>query len=99
MKDNIKECWKNDLWLKIMTFVAIGLIVASFVLPPTGIIDPSVFAGTGELFAFGAIWEFNRAMDKNIAMKIKIKETELEILQRKQQGMAIEDETKILEDE
>ena len=74
-----KECWRQDIWLKILTFTSIGLVISSFIVPPTGIIDPSVLAATGELAGFGAIWEFNKAMDKNIDAKVKIKELELEV--------------------
>lgn len=77
------QCWKKDFWLKILTFASIGLIIASFIVPPAGIIDPSVLAATGELAGFGAIWEFNKAMNKNIDAKVKIKELELEINRQK----------------
>jgi len=37
---------------------AIALLVASFVLPPTGVIDNSVIAGVGEIFAFASLAAF-----------------------------------------
>lgn len=35
--------------------LSIVLIVTSFVIPPRGVIDPSVLAGVGELFAFATL--------------------------------------------
>ena len=35
--------------------VSIGLLVAGFLVPPAGIIHPSVLTAVGELFAFAAL--------------------------------------------
>ena len=35
--------------------VSIGLIVAGFIVPPTGVIDGSVLTAVGELFAFATL--------------------------------------------
>jgi hypothetical protein len=35
--------------------MSIALMVASFLLPPQGVIDPSVLTATGILFAFAAL--------------------------------------------
>ena len=72
-----KECWHTDLWLKILTLTSVLLIIASFVLPPLGIIDGSVLAAVGELTGIGALWEFTKAINKNISAKVKIKELEI----------------------
>lgn len=44
---------------KCVFFVCLGLsvclIVASFVIPPKGVIDPSVLGAIGELFAFATL--------------------------------------------
>lgn len=37
--------------------VSILLIISSFILPPTGIIDPSVLAAVGEIFAFATLYK------------------------------------------
>lgn len=77
--DECKQCWKEDIWLKVLTFTSVGLVIASFIVPPLGIIDGSVLAAVGELTGIGALWEFSKAMKKNINAKVKIKEIELEI--------------------
>lgn len=77
-----KECWHSDLWLKILTLTSVLLIIASFIVPPLGIIDGSVLAAVGEMTGIGALWEFTKAIDKNINAKVKIKEIEMEISQK-----------------
>lgn len=75
----IVECWKEDLWLKILTITAVLLILASFIVPPTGVIDGSVLAAVGELTGIGALWQFTKAVNRNLDTKVKIKEIELEL--------------------
>lgn len=36
--------------------VALGLIIASFFVPPMGVIDPSVLQAVGEILVFPVIW-------------------------------------------
>ena len=79
-----KECWKEDIWLKILTITSVALIISSFVVPPLGIIDGSVLAAVGELTGLGSLWEFTKAMKKNIDAKVKIKEIELELKNNKE---------------
>lgn len=79
MGKTIVECWKEDLWLKILTITSILLIVAAFFIPPMAVIDGSVLAAVGELTGIAAIWQFTKALNKNIDAKVKIKEIELEI--------------------
>lgn len=79
-----KECWKEDIWLKILTITSVGLIISSFIVPPLGIIDGSVLAAVGELTGIGALWQFTKAMNRNIDAKVKIKEIELELNNNKE---------------
>ena len=76
---NCKECWKEDLWLKILTISSILLIVGAFIVPPMAVIDSSILIAVGELTGIGALWQFTKAMNRNINAKVKIKEIELEI--------------------
>lgn len=39
----------------ICLIVSIGLCVAGFILPPTGVIDPSVLTAVGELLGFASV--------------------------------------------
>ena len=74
-----KECWKEDIWLKILTITSVVLIISSFIVPPLGIVDGSILAAVGELTGIGALWQFTKAMNRNIDAKVKIKEIELEL--------------------
>lgn len=63
MVETVKKWWKDgDKHWKIVFYISQGisafLIVASWVVPPIGTIDPSVFAAIGELFAFPALLGF-----------------------------------------
>lgn len=52
------------------------LIIVSFILPPTGIIDPSALRGAGMIFTFGAVVE---GLVTNKIIKITHKDTEIYI--------------------
>lgn len=76
----MKKVWNilNGDWLfKLFSFSSIGLITASFIVPPTGVIDPSVFAGVGEIFAFAALYEVHRAIDKGMGATIQHNNTSI----------------------
>lgn len=79
----IKQVWKEDIWLKLLTIVSILLIVIAFFIPPMAVIDSSVLAATGILAGLGALWELDTAIDKHLNAKIKIKDIELEITRQK----------------
>lgn len=68
-----------DIWFHIFAIISICLIVTSFFIPPTGIIDSSVFAGVGELFAFAALWEVHIAIKKGIDARVTHHDTTIEI--------------------
>lgn len=61
----------HNLWFYIFSGVAMGLIIASFIVPPTGVIDPSVLAATGEIFAFAALGAVIKAIDKGVDAKVQ----------------------------
>ena len=61
----------HNLWFYIFSGVAMGLIIASFIVPPTGVVDPSVLAATGEIFAFAALGAVIKAIDKGVDAKVQ----------------------------
>lgn len=79
----LKECWKDDICLKILTIVSVLLIVIAFFVPPMAVIDSSVLTAAGILTGIGALWELNEAVDNHLNAKIKIAEIELEISRNK----------------
>lgn len=68
-----------DMWFHIFASTSIMLIVTSFFIPPTGIIDSSVFMGVGELMGFAAIWEVHIAIKKGLDAKVTHNNTTIEI--------------------
>lgn len=48
-----RECKALSGWVCLLT--ALALIVGSFCLPPIGIVDTSVLAAVGEIFAFATL--------------------------------------------
>ena len=68
-----------DMWFHIFASTSLLLIITSFFIPPTGIIDSSVFMGVGELMGFGALWEVHLAIKKGMDAKIQHNNTTIEI--------------------
>lgn len=66
----IRNFLKNHLLFDVFSFIAIALIIASFIVPPTGTIDPSVLAATGEIFAFAALYVVLLAIEKGTPASI-----------------------------
>ena len=79
MAKKILEVLKRDILFHVFSLTSIGLLIASFVLPPTGAIDPSVFAGVGEIFAFAALYEVHRAIDRGMGAKVEHNNTSVTI--------------------
>lgn len=76
----MKDYFKNNYWFYILSGIAVLLIIASFICPPTGIIDSSVLAATGEIFAFAALGTVIKAIDKGIDAKLSKGDTTLEVI-------------------
>lgn len=69
----------HNFWFVFFSLVAVGLIVASFIVPPTGIIEPSVIAATGEIFAFAALGTVIKAIDKGVDARVQHRDTSVTI--------------------
>lgn len=62
-----------------ITATAMALLIASFVVLPTGVIDSSVLAAAGELFAFASLTIILIAIDKGIDAKVQHNNTTITI--------------------
>ena len=49
---------------------SISLLISSFILPPCGLIEPSVLAAVGELFGFASLGEIVAAIERGKTAKI-----------------------------
>ena len=56
------------LWVCLIT--AIGLLAASFIVPPTGEISPSALKGGSLLFAFATLMEAREAILEGFGFKL-----------------------------
>lgn len=76
-KKKSKESWfrkyfsrvnKTAFWTTLL--ISIALIVAAFFIPPQAVIDGSVIAATGELFAFAALGTVIEGIEKGRSVRI-----------------------------
>lgn len=75
----MRDIVKNNVAFWLTLTISIVLIVASFIVPPTGIIDPSVLAAIGELFGFASLGVVLRAIEKGVDARVKKGDTTVEI--------------------
>lgn len=83
MKNNTKElilnCTVRNSGFIILYGIALILLVASFILPPMGVIDDSVLKAVAEIFAFAGLLTVLRAIDRNMGIEFKKGDMSLEI--------------------
>lgn len=77
METKDKSNWFNRHFAEVNKFafwtcllISIGLIVGAFFVPPMSVIDSSVIAATGELFAFAALGTVIDGIEKGRRLKI-----------------------------
>lgn len=73
----VKTSTTIALWVCLAA--SLGLLVASFVVPPTGIIDPSVLRAASLLFGFAALFVVREAVMEGLGIKLTHGETTVEI--------------------
>lgn len=79
MSETLRK-FNNRYWLVlIITGVAIALVIASFIVPPTGVIDPSILAALGELLGFAALLTFIARAEAGDDVTFRRGETEITI--------------------
>ena len=69
----------TSVLLAVLTFVTVALLVASFIVPPTGKIDPSILSAAGEIFAFGTLWVVREAIKEGLSVKATHGNTTIEV--------------------
>ena len=72
--------------LAALTIVTVALLVASFIVPPTGVIDPSVLKAAGEIFAFGTLWVVREAIKEGLSVKAVHGNTTIEVGRDEEEG-------------
>lgn len=79
MKNIVKNYIIKDIWFYVLSLLSIGLIVAGFVVPPLGVIDPSVLTAVGEMLAFGALGVALRVINEHTQASITKGDMEINI--------------------
>ena len=82
MRKILKETWESNIWLRILSISSILLIIASFFVPPLGVLDGSVLAAVGELEGLGVLWIVLRAVEKGIGASFKKGDVEVDIKEK-----------------
>lgn len=77
MNKNVRTSTTIALWVCILA--AVGLFVASFCVPPTGVIDGSVLRAGSLLFAFGSLAVLREAIREGIGAKLTHGNTTIEV--------------------
>lgn len=77
MREFYKNYLANNSFFIFFSIAALLLIVAGFIVPPTGIIDSSILIAVGELNGTLAIGAVIKAIDNGRSASIKHKDTEL----------------------
>lgn len=73
----VKTSTTIALWVCLAA--SLGLLTASFVVPPTGIVDPSVLRAASLLFGFAALFVVREAVMEGLGIKLTHGETTVEI--------------------
>lgn len=73
----IKTSTSIALWLCL--FASISLLIASFIVPPMGVIDSSVLRAASLIFGFAALFVAREAIMEGLGVKLTHGETTFEI--------------------
>lgn len=79
MKNIVKNYIIKDIWFYVLSLLSIGLIVAGFLVPPLGMIDPSVLTAVGEMLGFGALGVALRVINEHTQASITKGDMEINI--------------------
>ena len=88
MKEILKVTWLTNIWMRILSISSILLIIASFFVPPLGVIDGSILAAVGELEGLGVLWIVMRAVEKGTAASFKKGDVEVDIKEKEEKKSA-----------
>ena len=68
----MKVVWKSMKYrtiFMILTIMALVLLTVSFIIPPSGVIDPTILAACGEIAGFFALWVVVMVLEKSVGTK------------------------------
>ncbi len=74
---NVKTSTTIGLWL--CALATIGLLIASFLVPPKGVIDPSVLKGGSLISAIAGLFELREAIVEGLGFRVIHGSTTVEV--------------------
>lgn len=74
---NVSLSTTIGLWACLI--IAAGLLVASWCVPPLGVIDPSSLKGASLIFAFAGLFELREAIREGLGFKLTHGDTVIEV--------------------
>ena len=88
MKEILKVAWLTNIWMRILSISSLLLIIASFFVPPLGVLDGSVLAAVGELEGLGVLWIVLRTVEKGTGASFKKGDVEVDIKEKEDKADA-----------
>ena len=93
----MKKFWTNyvekNIPFHILATVSVAMLIASWIWPPTAIIDSSILAASGELIGWGALYTLLRAVDKGKTASVSHNGTTIKEKKKEEQhGTEVEEE-------
>ena len=77
----------------ILATVSVAMLIASWIWPPTAIIDSSVLAASGELIGWGALYTLLRAVEKGKTASVSHNGTTITVGEKEEEhGTEVEEE-------
>ena len=84
---------EKNIPFHILATVSVAILVASWIWPPTAIIDSSVLAASGELIGWGALYTLLRAVEKGKTASVSHNGTTITIGEKEEEnGIETEEE-------
>lgn len=75
----VKDYLLKDVWFYILSGFAVAFLIAGFIVPPLGAINPTVLTAVGEIFAFGVLGTVIKAINMGVSAKLKHNNTSLTV--------------------
>lgn len=79
MAEIVRKSTLGNAAFWVCLVISISMIVAGFIVPPTGKIDGSVLTAVGELFGFATLFVVLKALERGVDAKIQHGKTSMTI--------------------
>ena len=84
---------EKNIPFHILATVSVAMLIASWIWPPTAIIDSSILTASGELIGWGALYTLLRAVEKGKTASVSHNGTTITVGEKeKDYGTEVEEE-------